>query len=352
MAIYDSSYPDEQTPQPLRAFLWPLAQLWKAGSAYDRRRKSARAQALPVPVVSVGNITAGGTGKTPVTIELLRDFLPSRPALLTRGHGRDTSEIVLLKKGNERLPIALTGDEAQLYIRGAHVPMGIGGNRFEAGTQLLAAVPDIGMFFLDDGFQHLQLKRNFDLVLVDSLHPFGGGDMIPLGRLREPLEGLERADAFVLTRSDEAPNLAAIEHELRRRNARAPIFHARTEMRRWTNEAGDTIAADGLKGLRSVAFCGLGNPRAFWRSLDQLGVDARERIDYGDHHRYNPREFQRLVRYARDIGVEALVTTAKDAVNLCPEYGRMAEPLRLYWLEIGIRIDRRDELIELITKSL
>ena len=352
MAVYESTYPNEHTPQPLHAFLWLLAQVWKAGSAWDRRRKTARSRALPVPVVSVGNITAGGTGKTPITIELLRDFPSRRPALLTRGHGRDTSEIVVLPKGDERLPIALTGDEAQLYIRGARVPIAIGGDRFKAATQLLAAVPDVGLFLLDDGFQHLQLQRSFDLVLIDSTHPFGGGDLLPLGRLREPLQGLQRANAFVLTRSDEAPNLPAVEHELRRWNRHAPIFHSRVEPVRWTNEQDETIPVDGLKDLRSVAFCGLGNPRAFWRSLNQLGVHAVERIDYGDHHRYNPREFQRLVRHAKDIGVAAMVTTAKDAVNLCPEFGRMAEPLRLYWLEIGVRIDRRDELIGLIAKSI
>jgi tetraacyldisaccharide 4'-kinase len=228
------------------------------------------------------------------------------------------------------------------------VPIGIGADRFQTGLQLLGDVPDIGVFFLDDGYQHLQLARSFDLVLIDAMHPFGGGDLLPLGRLREPLEGLSRADAFVLTRSDEAPNLAAIENELRRRNPRAPIFHSHVEARHWTNEAGETIPVGGLKGMRSVAFCGLGNPRAFWRSLDQLGVDAAERIDYGDHHRYNPREFQRLVRHAKDIGVAGLVTTAKDAVNLCPEFGLMAAPLKIYWLEIGVSIDRRDELIRLI----
>jgi tetraacyldisaccharide 4'-kinase len=351
-AIYESSYPRELTSQPLYGFLWCLALIWRMASAWDRKHKTARARALPAPVVSVGNITAGGTGKTPVTIELLRDFMDCRPALLTRGHGRDTGEIVLLKKGDEQLPIALTGDEAQLYVRSTHVPIGIGADRYEAGSRLIEAVPDISVFFLDDGFQHLQLKRDFDLVLIDAIHPFGGGDLLPLGRLREPLAGLARADAVVLTRSDEALNLSAIEHEIRRWNASAPIYRARVVARRWTNANNETIAVSELKGLRSLAFCGLGNPRTFWRSLDQVGVDTVERIDFGDHHRYNPREFQRLVRHAKDVGVDALVTTAKDAVNLCPEFGRMMAPLRLFWLDIGVCIDGHDELIGLIGKRV
>jgi tetraacyldisaccharide 4'-kinase len=97
-----------------------------------------------------------------------------------------------------------------------------------------------------------------------------------------------------------------------------------------------------------MAFCGLGNPRTFWRSLDQLGVEAVERIDYGDHHRYSPLEVRRLARHAQDVGVDILLTTAKDAVNLSPEYERIFQPLRVYWLEIGVEIDRRAELVELI----
>jgi tetraacyldisaccharide 4'-kinase len=352
MSIYKTNYPSDRPHQPWFAFLWLFAQLWKAGSAWDRRHKRGAARRLPVPVVSVGNITAGGTGKTPVTIELLRDFRASHPALLTRGHGRHTRDLVLLPRGDEKLPIELTGDEAQLYMRGACAPMAIAPDRFEAGTHLLGTSPEIGVFFLDDGFQHLQLERDFDLVLVDSTHPFGGGALLPLGRLREPLEGLARADAFLITREDEAPNVEAIEAELRRFNPKAPIFRARVELRRWTNLRGETFSPEALKGLRSVAFCGLGNPGTFWRSLDQLGVDTLERIDYGDHHRYSPLEVRRLARHAEDIGVEALVTTAKDAVNLCPEFGRIVEPLRLYWLEIGVRIENRAELIGLIERRI
>lgn len=352
MAVYGSSYPRDYTPQPRRAFLWVLSRLWSHIAARSRSRQAACAQQLPVPVVSVGKITSGGTGKTPVIVSLIRDFAARTPALLARGHGRDTSEIVILKRGDERPPIALTGDEAQLCMRAAAVPIGIGGNRLGAARRLLAEAPGVGLFFLDDGFQHLQLKRDFDLVLIDTLHPFGGGELQPLGRLREPLEGLARADAFILTRSDEAPNRAAIEHHLRQWNRHAPIFHSRVEARRWTNERDETIPVRALNGLRSLAFCGLGNPRAFWRSLDQLGVAAVERIDYGDHHRYNPREFQRLVRHAKDIGVTALLTTEKDAVNLCPEFGRMAAPLPLFWLEIVVLIDGREELIRLMEERL
>lgn len=123
------------------------------------------------------------------------------------------------------------------------------------------------------------------------------------------------------------------------------------EPRRWTNESDETLDVEALRGLRCVAFCGLGNPQTFWRSLDRLGVDSAEQIDYGDHHRYSPLEVRRLARHAMDVGVEALVTTAKDAVNLCPEYGRIVAPLKLYWLEIGVEIEGRSELVDLIEQA-
>jgi tetraacyldisaccharide 4'-kinase len=332
-------------------FLWIFSQVYRGLSFLDRRRKTARARKLPVPVVSVGNITVGGTGKTPVTIELLRDFHDRSPALLTRGHGRSTSDIVLLPRGNERLPVGLTGDEAQLYTRSVGTPIAIGGQRYEAAIKLLEQTQP-GVFFLDDGFQHRQLSRNFDLVLIDSLNPFGGGHLLPLGRLREPLSGLARADAFLITRSRESIATKAIESVLRSHNPSAPVFLARTEGRRWTNEAGEQLELDGLSHKRAIAFCGLGNPQSFWRTLERLGVNTLEQHEYGDHHRYKPSEIQRLAKRGRDLGIEVLLTTTKDAVNLPPGFESMIRPLQLYWLEIGIDIDNRDELLSLISSRL
>jgi len=232
----------------------------------------------------------------------------------------------------------------------ASVPMAIGADRYDAGLELLK-VSTPGMFFLDDGFQHLRLRRDFDLVLIDSLHPFGGGHLLPLGRLREPLEGLARADAFLLTRVDEVCNTKAIEAVLRQYNPAAPVFRSQVVPRCWTGDKGETVEIASMAGVNAVAFCGLGNPRTFWRSLDRLGVGAGHRFDYGDHHKYTPTEIRRLARYALDIGAEALLTTAKDAVNLCPEFSGIVHPLRLYWLEIGVEIERRGELIGLIRSS-
>ena len=167
---------------PPGCFSVPRANLARRERVGPAAQARAGASAT-VPVVSVGNITAGGTGKTPVTIDLLRGFEFAQPGLLSRGHGRQTSEMVLMPRGDENLPIGLTGDEAQIYVRGTRVPIGIGAERYDVGVELLKSAP-VRVFFLDDGFQHLQLKRDFDRVLIDSLNPFGGGHLCRRGAWR------------------------------------------------------------------------------------------------------------------------------------------------------------------------
>lgn len=351
MDLYDATIPSERPPQPAWAILWALSQLWRIGSARDRLRKNAQARRLPVPVVSIGNITTGGTGKTPVSIELLREFRRANPALLTRGHGRTARHSAVFLEGAAEVPVAVTGDEAQLCMREACVPIGIGADRYVTGMELLQSV-EAGVLFLDDGFQHLQLRRDFDLVLIDALRPFGGGHLVPLGALREPLEGLARANAFLITRSDEVPNVRTIESLLRGYNPAAPVFRARTIPARWRDGIGADIPLDCFRGKRVVAFCGLGNPEAFRRTLHHLGVAPVGCYEYGDHHQYTPSEIRRLARHAHDVGAEALLTTAKDAVNLDPHYPAIVGDLELCWLEIRTEIERREELVRLIRRAI
>jgi tetraacyldisaccharide 4'-kinase len=353
MSLYDSVYPRARPAQPAHAFLWSLSLIWRIGSAVDRHRKRARSRKLPAPVISVGNITAGGTGKTPVTIELLRRFHQLNPGLLTRGYGRDTRHNVMVCDGGVRIPVSVTGDEAELSRRETGVPIGVGADRYEAGKELLAA-SDVRLLVLDDGFQHMQLQRDFDLVLIDALNPFGGGYALPLGRLREPMRGLKRASAFVITRSDEAPNTKAIESTLRSYNATAPVFRARTVSRRWAGAGGAIVNSRDLADARAIAFCGLANPETFRRSVAREGVFPLEWFIYNDHHRYTPAEIRRLARHAVDVGANVLLTTAKDAVNLDADYPSIISSvkIKLHWLEIDIEIDRREELLSLIEARL
>ena len=178
--------------------------------------------------------------------------------------------------------------------------------------------------------------------------PFGGGYLVPLGGLREPLSGLARASAFRLNRSDEAPNTKAIESVLRRYNCAAPIFHARTVPVKWRDAAGAEFEPDLSGNKRTVAFCGLGNPQAFWKTLRRLGVEPLACYEYEDHHQYTPSELRRLTQHARDVGADVLLTTAKDAVNLDPDYPAIVGEVKLCWLEIETEINRREELFSLI----
>ena len=351
LELSDSKYPCHRPAQPEFAVLWFFSTIWRVTSARDRRAKLRRRRTLPVPVISVGNITTGGTGKTPVTIELLRAFQAAAPAVLTRGYGRNTKEIVVARPGDQTLPVSLTGEEAQLFLRTGAVPVGIAPERYDAGTALLAEFTP-GLFILDDGLQHLQLARSFDLVLIDALDPFGRGYLLPLGRLREPLDGLKRASAFVITHSFQAPSIRGIESALRRYNPRAPIFRARTSAERWADAEGAWYDLAHFAGMPAVAFCGLGNPESFWRSLQSIGVDPIDYHSYGDHHRYRPAEIRRLAQHAIQNGADVLLTTAKDSVNLPPDFEALIAPLKLYWLEIRIEIEGAEDLIRRIEAAV
>jgi tetraacyldisaccharide 4'-kinase len=274
-----------------------------------------------------------------MAIALLQAFAGEEPGMLTRGYGRSAPGVVILGSGHQAT-CELTGDEPQLVSRATGAPIAIGANRYEDGKRLLEIAP-CRLLFLDDGFQHLQLQRDFDLVLIDGLNPFGGGYLLPLGRLREPIEGLKRAHAFVITRIDQVAHPKAIERLLP-----GPLFHARTVPAAWCNQRGTRFPADHFAGARALAFCGLGNPNAFWNTLASIGVAPIERYTWEDHHRYRPAEIRRLSHRAIVIGANVMLTTEKDAINI----GFPADDV--YWLEVAMEIEKMDELAGLISASL
>jgi len=339
---------------PLYLFAWPLARLWEWGAQRRQRADLRRLRRLPAPVVSVGNLSMGGTGKTPCVLHLVESLAARglKPGILTRGYARHSPEPSLLAGPGETLASHHTGDEAQIFIRSGLAPVGIGADRFASATRLLARF-DIGVFVLDDGFQHRKLARNVDIVLIDALHPFAGGDVFPLGRLREPMAGLSRADIVLLTRCAASDLAAPIAREVRRWNPRAPIFHSSVEPRAWVKHAsGKRIALAGRPFQRIGAFCGLGNPATFRRTLEKLGVEIADWVEFDDHHRYRPRELRHLAEQSKAAGATALVTTQKDAINLCENACDLAAPLLLYWLDIGIRIERDEEFLDAIRTRL
>jgi tetraacyldisaccharide 4'-kinase len=352
--IFARHVPRYRPAQPGFAFLWILSRLWIWGAKLNRARNVARRRRLQAPVISVGNITVGGTGKTPMVLHLTRCLKDAgwNPGILTRGYGRHSPRPHQAAAAGAHLPVSQSGDEPQLFLRAGVAPVGIGADRWHVG-QSLEREFGVNAIVLDDGFQHARLDRQADIVLVDALDPFGGGYALPLGRLREQLAGLARADIFVVTRSESGRVAEGAEHCLRRYNPRAPVFHARARPEAWVSATtGETVAIDALPYSRVAAFCGLGNPGYFWCTLEQLGLHAEVRIEFEDHHVYRPRELRYMGRQFREDGVEAVVTTEKDLVNLCEDPDHFLEPLPLYWLRIGVQIDREDEFLEAIAQRL
>jgi 3-deoxy-D-manno-octulosonic-acid transferase len=352
--IFARHVPRFRPAQPGFAFLWLLSRLWTWGAKLNHARNVARRRRLEAPVISVGNITVGGTGKTPMVLHLTRRLKDAgwNPGILTRGYGRHSPHAHQAVAASAHVPVSQSGDEPQLFLRAGVAPVGIGMDRWRVG-KLLEREFGVDVVVLDDGFQHARLDRQLDIVLVDALDPFGGGYSLPLGRLREPLEGLSRADIFVVTRSESGRVAQAAEHFLRGRNSRASVFHARALPEAWVSAAtGETQSANALSDKRVAAFCGLGNPEYFWCTLAGLGLHVPVRLEFEDHHAYNPRELRYMGRHFRDEGVEAVVTTEKDFVNLCEDPGHLLAPLPLYWLRIGVELDREDEFLAAIRQRL
>jgi 3-deoxy-D-manno-octulosonic-acid transferase len=345
-AIYDSGVPRRIQWQPWRPIAWALAQLWKWGGRRRLARDLSRRRKLDAPVISVGNLTMGGTGKTPFVLRLagLMKNAGRSPGILTRGYGRATPDKHLVLAPGAEMSALHTGDEPQIFVRSGLAPVGIGGERFRTGSELIRQF-GVDLLLLDDGFQHVRLARNVDIVLIDALQPFGGGALFPAGRLREAPEALERADIVVITRASFSDLPPAVEREVRRRNTNAPIFRAQIEPRAWVQQAtGTEFPVDAPPFERAGAFCGLGNPQSFHRTLERIGVVPVDWVEFEDHHKYRPHELSRIAGHAHARGATALVTTEKDSVNLCHGCAGLVAPLELYWLKVTMAIDRENEL--------
>ena len=331
---------------PARILLTPLALIWEAGSRRRLARDLQRQRRLDTPVISIGNITLGGTGKTPVVLHLARRFLErgTEPVVLTRGYGRISHRDRLVLKRGQKADVWHTGDEPQILLRSGQCGLGVASDRYLVGLEAEAALHP-GVFLLDDGFSHQRLARDVEVVLIDALDPFGSGEAVPLGRLREPLESLRRADIFMITRCTPTRPLQAIENKLRRLNERAPIFRSRLIAREWISmETGQPCRPP----YSVVAFCGLGNPDSFWLSIEELGVHPIDRLCYDDHHHYAPVELRRLVKHANAVRAGALLTTEKDIVNLPEDSANIFGDMPVFWLRVEVEIEDEAELLRLL----
>jgi|SRR5580704_2983187 tetraacyldisaccharide 4'-kinase len=288
----------------LRMLLWPLSFLYGVGvrarvACYQRgwlKRKR-----LDAPVISVGNLTVGGTGKTPMVIWLAEKFLGDgkRVAILSRGY-RGTNG---------------TSDEIELmkFRLQSRVSFGVGQDRFAEGQRLASQQP-VDVFLLDDGFQHLRLARDLDILLLDSSQQLGGESLLPAGSLREPVSAMSRANLVVFTRTETTPGAIEAISKLHQ----FPVFAAATRLLGFRRLGGEItlLSSSEIGNGPFFAFCGLGNPEAFFRDLRNWDLSLCGQATYADHHRYTEREVLAIQAAGKRAGANAFVTTEKDAQNL------------------------------------
>jgi tetraacyldisaccharide 4'-kinase len=276
------------------------------------RSRIVRQKRLDAIVISVGNLTVGGTGKTPMVLWIAERLVAEgkRTGILTRGYRGKPSD----SPGSDGTGADSTSDEVQLLRArlGGRVAFGVGADRFATGEALVRQ--GVKWLILDDGFQHLRLVRNVNIVLLDATDPFGGGRVLPAGRLREPRSALARADIIVITRSDHAPAVEA----LARRYSQAPIFYARPQPAPVRLARGDYPGEEDPLALskRLFAFCGIGNPSAFVFDLQNWGFEVAGCKFFPDHNRYTKDDLQKIERQALAAGATGMVCTEKDVFNL------------------------------------
>lgn len=314
------------------------------------RRGTFHTTKLDRPVISIGNITTGGTGKTPLVEYVARTLAAQgkKVCILTRGYGRKDPHLqVIVSDGYGVLASpGEAGDEPYLLatrLTGLAAVIS-SADRIAAGQE---AIKDFGTdcFVLDDGFQHLRLARDLNIVTIDATNPWGGGRLLPHGRLRESVDGLSRADCVVLTRCDQVNSVEALHEEVVRLIGNRPIFESRMRMVRVVplKNGGETIPPP----ARVAAFCAVGNPSSFFENLRQAGYDLAVEKVFPDHHVYSQDEIDSIINAAKETGAGELITTAKDAVKL----RALSFSLPCYVGEIEIAIENVEAFMQLLAEA-
>ncbi|MFH1406665.1 MAG: tetraacyldisaccharide 4'-kinase [Candidatus Omnitrophota bacterium] len=302
---------------PIKLFLLLLSFVYGAcvrirGVLYDI--KILKQMKVTCKVISVGNITWGGTGKTPLVLRLSEKITEkTKIAILTRGYGED--EKYLLKEKLQDAPVFIGSEKTNNALRAQ-----------ENGAKLL---------ILDDGFQHRKLKRDIDIVTIDALNPFGNKRLIPRGILREPVSSLKRADILVITNADN-PNTPLLKGVLGEINPEAEIFESRYEIK----NPGE------IKAKPICAVCGIGNPKSFLKTLRDAGGNVGLEMLYPDHYNYRARDIKEIVEKCAAGNIDSIVTTEKDMVKLKKYESHIADSgLGLSAITVEPRINNEEALL-------
>lgn len=309
---------------------------------------------IAAPVISVGNLTLGGTGKTPLVEWIARDlaFRGRKVCVLTRGYRRENpKQRVIASNGNDILAkVEQTGDEALLLAENLKGQAGVicDSDRVSAARWALANFAS-DAFVLDDGFQHQRIARQLNILTIDAMNPWGNGRLLPGGNLREPIKEVARADCVVITRADSV-DTRELRHQVERIRPGMPIFLSHMKHTR-LGEFAPTSLNQNFAQIRSIpvaAFCAIGNPESFFSLLRREGYNVVLTRTFRDHHKYTQTDIDQLVNEARGAGAQALFTTAKDSVKL----RQLSFAIPHYTAEIEIEIEPEDILRELISKAI
>ena len=321
---------------------------------------------LPCCVISIGNITVGGTGKTP-TAQKMADLIKRmgyKVVILNRGYRSHwDKEIGVVSDGNKIFMTAYeAGDEAYLMAKTLPgIPVVIGKNRAITGKY---AVEKLGaeVIIMDDGYQHWHLERDLDVVLVDTLNMFGNGCVLPRGMLREPLENLDRGDLFLLTKTDQSSILSRMQlrKTIEKYNTKAPVVESVHHPKNFVEIADwykgitqNHMDLSELEGKNVMVFSAIGNPSSFEQTLSGIGLNIKEAVRYPDHHDYGMLEMQYISERASSQKAVAMVTTSKDAVKIPTEFIYSSREIPLYILNMDIQVTEGfDKFKECVIKAI
>lgn len=327
-----------------RPWLAPLTPLYAAGLAVRNlsiEHGWEMVRRLRCPVISIGNLSTGGSGKTPLTIALGQALTNRglRVDVLSRGYGRRSQLPVRVDPAGAAEEF---GDEPLLIARQTGLPVFVARQRYDAGLLAEAEAPDSKqstVHLLDDGFQHRQLHRDIDILLLDSRD--GRDSLLPAGNLREPLKAARRATVIAIPAKDDAPQLEAA---LRAWGFAGPVWRLRRKM--------EVPAPLGSESGPVAAFCGIARPEQFFAGLEAAGLQLVFRLAFPDHHRYTRAELLRLKDLACEAGATAFITTEKDHVRLGALSDTFPDSLPLKTASLRIEIEQEDAALAWLTDRL
>lgn len=302
---------------------------------------------LAAHTISIGNITTGGTGKTPLVayVAALLADRGEKVCILTRGYGRnDSKRRVLVSDGRIVLVDATVGGDEPVELArkllDKNVMVVADADRVSAAEWAKRRF-DVTAFVLDDGFQHRRAGRDVDIVCIDATALFGGGQILPAGRLREPPDALGRANVIVITRSDLVADISDLRSQISNYAPDTAVYECRTVIAGFLTLDGSPA---GSQDAPVFAFCGLGNPESFFAQLRRAAIDLAGTMAFADHHWYSQEDIDEVARRAKDSGAGKLLTTAKDAVRLSD----LKVDIPCEVVEITVELDRPEEFASLL----